>query len=97
MNHAYNILREHMKTPRYLIKNVTWRFPSTISDVEVIFVMGTPRSGTTLLQKILEAHSGLYSIQAETAIFSLRNYWSPGRKHFDLSSEKVKELLKKLN
>lgn len=93
MKNTYLILKSHLITPRYWIKNVLWRFPQTISKKEVIFVLGTPRSGTTLLQKILESHSKLFSIQAETAIFSFKNFWSKNRKHFDFDELTKNKLL----
>jgi len=72
-----------------------WRFPKTISDEKVIFVLGTPRSGTTLLQKILEAHSKLFSIHSETAIFSFQNFWDSKRRLFDMDTKESSMILKK--
>lgn len=88
------ILISYIKTPQYWIKNIIWRFPKTICNKEIIFVIGTPRSGTTLLQKILEANSKLFSIQGETGLFSLQNFFDPNRKHFDLNKEIKNNFLK---
>lgn len=93
MKNILLILLSHLKTPKYWIKNILWRFPKTISESQIYFVMGTPRSGTTLLQKILESHSKLFSIHGETAIFSYQNFWDNNRKHFELSKSEIKELL----
>lgn len=93
MKNILLILLAHLKTPRYWFKNIIWRFPKTVSNIDVIFVLGTPRSGTTLLQKILESHSKLFSIQGETAIFSYQNFWDKRRKHFDLDDLTKMKLL----
>lgn len=77
-----------------LTKNVTWRFPSTISDSEPIFIVGSPRSGTTLLQRIISNHSRLFSIQAETGLFTYQNIFNAKRRHFGLPQQEIEELLK---
>jgi hypothetical protein len=46
-------------------------------------VVGAPRSGTSLVQSVLAAHSELFSIPGETGLFSLQNIF--GRRHFGLS------------
>jgi hypothetical protein len=90
------IIKSYLKSPpHYWIKNILWRFPRTISDVECIFVVGTPRSGTTLLQRILDTHSELFSLHSETAIFSFQNYFDPYKLHFDLSQNESNTLLRK--
>ncbi|HET6639834.1 MAG TPA: sulfotransferase [Gemmatimonadota bacterium] len=60
-----------------------WRLPRTTSEARTIFVFGAPRSGTSLVQSVLAAHSGLFSIPGETGIFSSQNIF--GRRHFGLS------------
>jgi len=67
--------------------------PSTVSDVKVVFVMGSPRSGTTLLQKVIESHDNFFSIQGETGIFSYQNIFDTNRRHFGLDSNQQTELL----
>ena len=74
MKNLILILLSHLKTPQYILKNILWRFPKSISKEEIVFVMGTPRSGTTLIQKVFEAHSKLFSIDGETAMFSFQNF-----------------------
>jgi hypothetical protein len=64
---------------------VVWRLPRTTSEAGTIFVFGAPRSGTSLVQSVLAAHSRLFSIPGETGIFSRQNIF--GRRHFGLSWE----------
>lgn len=62
---------------------MAWRLPRTTSEARTIFVFGAPRSGTSLVQSVLAAHSELFSIPGETGIFSRQNIF--GRRHFGLS------------
>lgn len=90
-NRIYSILNSY-RNPSDWIKNITWRFPKTVSDLDVVFVMGAPRSGTTLLQNILRSHSDLFSIEDETGIFSFQNIFAKHRAHFGLNRAVLKTL-----
>jgi protein-tyrosine sulfotransferase len=80
------------KDPRNWVMNILWRFPGTISDIDVVFVVGAPRSGTTLLQRILSVHPGFFTIQGETGMFSLANIFSLERRHFGLPDSVIEKL-----
>mgnify|MGYP003956663827 CR=1 FL=1 len=88
-------LTSHLRTPHLIPRNIKWRLPRTISDQQVVFVVGAPRSGTTLLQRVLASHSALFSIEGETGIFSARNYFA--RTHFRLSVEDTQDLFAQSN
>ena len=38
-------------------------------DIPLVFLVGAPRSGTTMLQRVVGAHPGICTISAETAFF----------------------------
>lgn len=80
----FSVLNSY-RAPSDWIKNITWRFPKTFSELDVVFVMGAPRSGTTLLQSILRSHSELFSIEGETGIFTFQNIFAGHRTHFGLN------------
>lgn len=86
-----SILRSYARNPRHLPRNLTWRMPRTVSGSRTIFVLGSPRSGTTLLQGVLGAHSQLFSIPGETGLFSLQNIFA--RRHLGLSWRENQDLL----
>lgn len=83
MNRVLSIVRSYARAPAHVPRNLVWRLPRTTSASTTVFVVGAPRSGTSLVQSVLAAHSGLFSIPGETGLFSLQNIF--GRRHFGLS------------
>ena len=61
------------------------------------FVVGAPRSGTTLIQKVIESHSRYFAHDDETAMFTLQNIFRLNRKHFGLEDKKLIEALNNSN
>ncbi len=83
-------LKSYLVNPCYLIKNIKWRFPRTISKNSYVFVLGCPRSGTSLMLLVLSSHSKLFSIGSEVNLFSYINIFS--RKHFGLKDNENSNL-----
>ena len=79
------LISSYARAPHQVFRNIRWWLPSTISQQSVVFVVGAPRSGTTLLQRVLASHSALFSTDGETGVFSARNIFA--RDHFELSHE----------
>lgn len=72
---------------------LAWRFPKRPSKQRHIFVVGAPRSGTTLLEAILAVHPNFASLRQELAIFSFRNIFQLERLAFSLAETETTETL----
>ncbi|WP_153009732.1 sulfotransferase family protein [Mastigocoleus testarum] len=59
--------------PIKVIKNIQWRYGSTTSVEPHVFVVGAPRSGTTLMFSVLASHPAFSFIERETFFFVPRN------------------------
>lgn len=82
---------DYLRNPGHWSRNITWRLPQAPSNSPVVFLVGAPRSGTTLLQRILSSHPDLFSIEGETAVFTLQNLFI--RSHFNFSRSELDRLL----
>lgn len=58
--------------PRGIIKDISLHFDIQPSDQNHIFVVGPPRSGTTLVRGIIAAHHGIATTDKETFFFTRR-------------------------
>ncbi len=65
-----------LRHPSHILKNVTWRRPRSVSQLRHVFVVGAPRSGTTLVRSVLAVHDNLGAIDVETGFFMLRDLFS---------------------
>ena len=92
MNRFLNIIGAYARTPGLVPRNLAWRIPRTTSASRTVFVVGSPRSGTSLVQSVLAAHSRLFSIPGETGLFSYQNIFT--RRHFGLSWEENRALFR---
>lgn len=76
--------------PRVWWRNVVWRLDPTRSGRSAVFVVGAPRSGTTLLQTLLQAHHDCFGIEGETGLFDWQNLFRKERLHFGLEGDALK-------
>lgn len=86
-------LRRYGGDPRVWWRNLVWRRRKDVSEVPIVFVVGAPRSGTTLLQKVIEAHSQCFAHDGETAMFNLQNLFLLERRHFGLEGEALRSAM----
>ena len=82
-------LEAYLRNPSHVVENVRWRWnPSTSSDRH-LFVVGAPRSGTTLLQILLGNHPACCTWEAETAVFTWQNVFTSQQGIFGLEASRV--------
>ncbi|WP_158243224.1 sulfotransferase family protein [Acidimangrovimonas sediminis] len=76
-------LLQYAKNPSQILANIRrWKSPQ-VDQFPFIFVLGPPRSGTTLLHRILLNHSKIVGFSEETGSFSPRSVYDYERfKHF---------------
>jgi hypothetical protein len=79
MKGKYIALMHYVSKPNHIVGNlILWR-NAKISDRDVVFVVGAPRSGTTLVQTIVASHPLFVSIEGETDFFSPRDLYNLNR------------------
>jgi len=82
-----------LKKPLTTVQNLTFWLRDSISKEKHIFVVGPPRSGTTLVKNVLRAHSAVCSIDDETFFFFRRNYTA--FRHPEVEEEEMRSLIQK--
>ena len=82
-------LKNYLRNPQHLVKNVTWRWNPSRSSEQHLFVVGAPRSGTTLLQVLLGNHSACCTWEGETKAFTWQNTFTAQRNIFGLTPSRV--------
>lgn len=66
-----------------------------MSEQEHVFVLGPPRSGTTLVKTVLQSHSDVCGVEGETWFFLRRDY--AGFRHPDVSEDEMQQLVRESN
>lgn len=87
--------QEYGLNPPVWFRNWRWRARKSISDLKVVFIVGCPRSGTTLTQKTIESHSHCFAYQGESGMFTNQNIFRLNRKHFGLEGNELRKALSK--
>lgn len=76
----------------YALGYVWLRQRSGVAQDAVVFIVGAPRSGTTLLQDRVSRHPGLFSVKAETGFFARDNVWIRARHWTGLRGEAMQRV-----
>jgi len=82
-----------MRRPSLLIRNIRFWVNNGKSDEFHIFVLGPPRSGTTLIKNILRSHPQVCGVDDETHFFIRRNYVD--FRHPDVPDKKMKKAIRR--
>ena len=91
MSRLKKLLSSYIKQPQYWYKNISLRHLRTRSDLKVLFIVGAPRSGTTLLHTLISAHEFCYTVPCETGLFTWQNLYD--RPRLELSLEETHQRL----
>lgn len=67
-------LKKAISKPCLIFKNLKFWINDGVSTEFYIFVLGPPRSGTTLVKNVLRAHSKVCGVDDETHFFLRKNY-----------------------
>lgn len=73
LNGNYYDILDYVKHPFDVLKNIKLWNAAKVSDCKFVFVIGAPRSGTTLVQRLISNHSNIHSFNGETSVFSPKN------------------------
>ena len=68
--------------PVRVCQNIKWRYSAQKSDLNHVFIVGIPRSGTSLIFSIIRAHPAFSSIDNETYFFVPRDIFNQNYKNF---------------
>jgi len=82
-----------LRAPGLIFRNVQFWWNEDVSQRRHIFVVGPPRSGTTLLKNVIQSHSEVFGIEGETRFFLRRNY--ADFRHPSVSDEEMEQLVRK--
>lgn len=91
------VLLGYLHDPRHIAGTIRlWR-NAKISEHDVVFVVGAPRSGTTLIQALIASHPAFGSIEGETAFFRFGNLFNDSRFESFIPPDRYREALRLSN
>lgn len=89
---------DYLLHPYDIYRNYRMWINAGTSSARIILVVGAPRSGTTLLQRIIGGHSSVGSLNGETSVFSPKNVYNYERfSHVMTASEHAKALARSID
>jgi hypothetical protein len=85
-------IRNAMGDPFVLWRNFRFLWNDAVSDERHIFILGPPRSGTTLIKNVLRTHSRICSIDDESHFFLRKRY--AAYRHDSIDDDVMEELIR---
>ena len=85
-------LRNALRSPIEIAKNIPFWWNDEVSDCPHIFVMGPPRSGTTLVKNVIQSHTEVCGVDGETWFFLRKNI--AGFRHSSIPDEEMRRLIR---
>ena len=86
-------IKKLVRAPSLLLKNIKFWWVNEASRERHIFVVGPPRSGTTLVKNVLRGNTKIYSTDGETYFFFRRNYAS--FRHDAIPDARMKKIIER--
>jgi hypothetical protein len=86
-------VKNFIRDPMSLIRNFRFLVNNVESKENHIFVVGPPRSGTTLIKNVIQSHPKICGIEKETFFFMKKNY--KNLEIGDLKKEKLESIKRK--
>lgn len=91
MGLTWRRVRNTLRAPGRIVRNAKFWWNDDVSEQKHIFVVGPPRSGTTLVKTVLQAHTAICGVDDETWFFLRRDY--DGFRHADVPDEDMQQFV----
>lgn len=95
MRNYQKALAFYLQNPASLFKQIRMTQNKQVVDEPFIFVLGPPRSGTTMIHRLLLNHSAIIGFEEETAVFSSRSVEDYRRFSHFVSKDVYRDALKR--
>lgn len=92
MGLTWRRVRNALRAPARAFRNARFWWNDAVSEQEHVFVVGPPRSGTTLVKTVLQSHTRICGVEEETWFFLRRDH--AGFRHADVSDSEMKRLVR---
>lgn len=86
-------LHSYLRNPSHFIRAIRWWRPDQPSPENHIFVVGAPRSGTSLMRTILTSHPDLCGYSGESGLFTWKDIFKEQRRFFGFDKSTQRKLL----
>lgn len=92
MGLTWRRVRNALRAPARILRNARFWWNDAVSEQEHVFVVGPPRSGTTLVKAILQSHTKICGVEDETWFFLRRDH--AGFRHSAVPDAEMKRFVR---